>query len=289
MVQEIPRKLTRHLLICVNSFNLSDYVKASLSLVQSMNAELMYGGIKYTILCTYGGADDRIYNHGNVIYASHTKNLSDHNSFIGILCAQHVLPNIPITCVFMHDSCTIKSHVFRAKMKRLSRLDINGWAFAHALGLYNIGVCDLNTALTHAMQWKPITHLDKQVSIALEHTRSTMIVETHEVKGLRALSNFTLSAVDPDTENVDDVDSQSVGAILKFGKRRHVVYLSSLGVFKYSHTPVTFLLPIWVGGFAPHSNDDFNALNSDPVIKQHGLEWARALVPLPTNLITVED
>jgi hypothetical protein len=174
-------------------------------------------------------------------------------------------------------------------MKRLSRLDINGWVFAHALGLYNIGVCDLNTAVTHAMQWKPITHLDKQVSIALEHTRSTMIVETHEVKGLRALSNFTLSGVDPDTENVDDVDSQSVGAILKFGKRRHVVYLSSLGMFKYSHTPVTFLLPIWVGGFAPHSDDDFNAMNSDPIIKQHGLEWARALVPLPTNLIAVED
>jgi hypothetical protein len=116
-----------------------------------------------------------------------------------------------------------------------------------------------------------------------------MIVETHEVKGLRALSNFTLSGVDPDTEDVDDVDSQSIGAILKFGKRRHVAYLSSLGIFKYSHTPVTFLLPIWVGAFAPHSNDDFNALNAHPTIKQFGLDWARALVPLHARRITVED
>ena len=290
MVQEVPRKLTRHLLICVNSFNSSNYVRASLNLVKNMNDELMYGGIKYTILCTYGGgADKHIYSHGNVIYASHTKNLSDHNSFIGILCAQHLLPNIRITCIFVHDSCTIKSQVFRSKMKKISRLNIEGWVFAHALGLYNIGVCDLNTAVTHAMQWKPIKHLDKQVSIALEHTRSTMTVQDHEVKGLRTLSNLTLSGVDPNTDNVDDVDSQSIGAILKFGKRRHVVYLSSLGLFKYSHTPLTFTLPIWVGGFAPHSNDDFNALDSHPIIKRHGLEWARALVPLECNLITVED
>lgn len=283
------RKLTRHLLICVNSFNSSEYVRASLSLVKSINSELMYGGIKYTILCTYGGASECIYNHENVIYVSHKKNLSDHNSFVGILCAQHLLPNNRITCVFIHDSCTIKSQVFRTKMKKMSRLNIEGWVFAHALGLYNIGVCDLKTAIRHAIQWKPITHIDKQVSIALEHTRNTITIEDHEIRGLRALSNLTLSGVDPNTDSIDDVDSQSVGAIMKFGKRRHVVYLSSLGLFKYSHTPVTFLLPIWVGGFVPHSNNDFNTLGSDPLIKQHGLEWARALVPLESNLITVED
>lgn len=289
MVQDVPRKLTRHLLICVNSFNCSEYVSASLNLIQSMNNELCYGGIKYTILCTYGGAEELIYNHGNIIYVSHTQNLSDHNSFIGILRARHLLPKSRVTCMFVHDSCTIKPLVFRSKMKKISRLNVEGWVFAHALGLYNIGVCDLNTATKHAKQWTPIQHLDKQVSIALEHTRTTMTIEGHEIKGLRALSNFTLSGVEPNTDNIDDVDSQSVGAIMKFGKRRHVVFLSSLGLYKYSHTPSSFLLPIWVGAFSPRSIDDFNRLDSNDLIQQHGLGWARALVPMEPSLITIED
>ena len=94
MVQEVPRKLTRHILICVNSFNSSDYVGASLSLVKSMNNELMYGGIKYTILCTYGGADAQQKHGANPVYRvrREAKPVWCHALFIGKrFCFMHQL------------------------------------------------------------------------------------------------------------------------------------------------------------------------------------------------------
>lgn len=292
MVKEVPRKLTRHLLICVNSFNAVPYVQASLDLIRRIHVELSYGGLKYTVLCTYGGGDERCHAHANTIFVSLAKNLSDHNSFVGLLRARDagLLPAATrTTCVFLHDTCAVKPVTFRAKMKHLGRMDVGGWVFAHALGLYNIGVCDLDTALRHAAQWAHISRLDKDVSIALEHTRGVMTVEGMEVRGLRSLSDHTLCGVASQAESVDDVDSHSIGAIWKFGKRRHVVYLGALGVFKYSHTPTSFLLPVWVGAFAPRSEVEFDALTDNPVMKQHQLHWARALVPAAVGLLAAED
>ena len=284
------RKLTRHLLICVNSFNASTYVRASLELVKSIHAELKYGGIKYTILCTYGGGVDMCYKHGNIVFVSHEKNISDHNSFHGIRIAkmQNMLPEVNMTCVFIHDSCSIKPIVFRAKMKRLSRFDITGWVFAHALGLYNIGACDFDTALKQATQWVSVSHIDKLTGIKLEHNRFPMQIGDTQIYGLRCLSNFTLTGVEIESDEENNVDFQSIGSVLKFGKQRHIVFLSAFGIFKYSHTPTSFLLPIWVGAFSPKSSNEFEALKSNPVIKE-GLDWVMPLVPLNPRLISEED
>ena len=127
----MQRKLTRHLLICINSFNSSRYVRYALELINQINLELGYGGVKFSILCVFGGCSTyTVCSFDKTTYVSIPQNLSDHNVYMGISYC-HSLSMLPsrATCVMLHDTSMVKQGCFRKMMMKLSRLDLSGWVF----------------------------------------------------------------------------------------------------------------------------------------------------------------
>lgn len=287
----MERKFTRHLIICINSFNASTYVQYALELTKNINMELNYGGIKFSILCVFGGCNKyNVCTIKNTTYLTIPQNLSDHNIYMGI----NYCNNLPTkffpekaTCVMLHDTCTVKQGCFRKMMMKLSRYDIKGWVFAHALGLYNIGVCDLDFAINHSKKWVGINFLDKETSIKLEHSVDTIQIQNHVVPGLRKYSNKTLNSCSSNVKDFNELDYHSIIPLHAGTKPRHVVFLGALGIFKFTHSPGPFLLPIWVNNYAPSSEDEYNELSSNVHVDQH--KWVRALIPYSGNKIEIED
>lgn len=287
------KRLTRHLVVCINSFNDPFYVGEAQRLVRQIHMELSYGGIKYVVFCAFGGCPEaRVESFDldgkKTIYSCTRKNLSDHNAFPCLKQAERLLPRAA-TVVFLHDTCSVCPGAFRRQMVKLSRLDVQKWTFAHSLGLYNMGVCPVAEALAIADQWEPVGTLPKAASIALEHSRTGIEVEGHFVAALRSRSDESLNAVCNTSDGVDGSDMHSITAV-QLGsspKPRHVVYMGSLGVYKFSHTPGPYLLPIWVGPYAPSSREEFDALGKNAHVKAN--EWVRALLPASWRLITTED
>ena len=68
---------------------------------------------------------------------------------------------------------------------------------------------------------------------------------------------------------------------------RHVVYLAALGVYKFSHTPGSFVLPVWVRPYAPLNSQEYDELTDNPHVKSH--DWVRALIPHQSAKLTTED
>ena len=291
----MQRKLTRHLVICINSFNSSRYVKHAMDLIHQINLELNYGGIKFSILCVFGGCSGvyELCTVKNIMYVTIPQNLSDHNVYMGINHCHNlrVLPE-NATCVMIHDTCMIKQGCFRKMMMKLSRYDLKGWVFGHALGLYNIGVCDIQFAINNSNNWIGIDHLDKQTSIKLEHSREPIQVQNNLVPGLRSFSNKTLNlahSIDG-VHDMNELDYHSIVPMLQNGEtkaRRHVVFIGSLGIYKFSHSPGSFLLPVWVNEYAPISEEEYTALSHNVHVQQNA--WVRALVPFVPTKITCED
>ena len=277
-------------MICINSFNHFKYVEYALKLITQVKMELNYGGIKFSILCVFGGSSE--YNHctiDNTTYISIPQNLSDHNIYMGINYYHKILPQ-KATCVMLHDTCMVKQGCFRKMMMKLSRYDIKKeWVFAHALGLYNIGICSIQFAIEHSHNWIGIEHLDKQTSIKLEHSRESIEIQNKFVPGLRSYSNKTLNAAQNDIHDFHEIDYHSIIPIRQMGetKTRHVVFIGSLGIYKFTHSPGSFLLPIWVPPYAPATHQEYDALSSN-IHVQHN-EWVRALVPyIPQKIVENE-
>ena len=289
----MQRKLTRHLLICINSFNSNRYVKSALELIDQINLELNYGGVKFSILCVFGGCSSyEVCTLNNTTYVSIPHNLSDHNVYMGINYC-HNLSALPkkANCVMLHDTCMVKQRCFRKMMMKLSRYDLKGWVFGHSLGLYNIGVCDLQFAIDNSQNWIDVSHLEKQTSIRLEHSRGTIEVQNKQIPGLRSFSDKTLNRANSaeGVKDFNELDFHSIVPIREDGqtKTKHVVFIGSLGIYKFTHAPGSFLLPIWVNEYAPKSEDEFTALSQNVHVQQN--EWVRALVPYAPIKISVED
>ena len=289
----MQRKFTRHLIICINSFNSSRYVRYALELINQINLELGYGGVKFSILCVFGGCSTyKVCSFDKTTYVSIPQNLPDHNIYMGIHYC-HSLSMLPkrATCVMLHDTSMVKQGCFRKMMMKLSRLDLSGWVFGHPLGLYNIGVCDVQFAIDNSKNWIGITHLDKETSIRLEHSRSFVEVQNKQIPGLRSFSNYTLSQANSEegVKDINELDSHSIVPFREDGqtKTKHVVFIGALGIYKFTHAPGSFLLPIWVGPYAPKNEDEFAALSQNVHVQQN--EWVRALIPYKATKICEED
>lgn len=284
------RKLTRTIVICINSFNSSFYCKNALKLAKSVFDDLNYGGLKFLIVCVFGGCDEfRLMEVPRHYFISIPQNLSDHNAFTGVHHFKHKFPD-PSTFLFIHDTCTIKPSVFRKRVMTLSRLNIEGWIFAHALGLYNIGVCDLKFACKFAKSFEGIQKIEKCDSIKLEHDRNQGVnINGKILNGLRTFSNYTLNDVSSGNNDIDSCDYHSITStnFANERKQRHVVFLGKIGVFKFTFSPGSFLLPIWVNEYAPTDSSQFDALTDNVHIRHH--EWVRALIPHNTQKILSED
>ena len=191
----------------------------------------------------------------------------------------------------LHDTSTVKQGCFLKMMMKLSRYDLEGWVFGHALGLYNIGACDMKFAIDNSKNWICITHLDKETSIRLEHSRGEVEVQNKQISGLRRFSNYTLSQANSEegVKDLNELDFHSIVPMCEHGqtKTKHVVFIGSLGIYKFTHAPGSFLLPIWVGPYAPKSEDEFNALSQNVHVQQN--EWVRALIPYKITKICEED
>ena len=286
-------KFTRHLLICINSFNSSRYVRYALALINQINVELGYGGVKFSILCVFGGCSTyNVCSFDKTTYVSIPQNLSDHNIYMGINYC-HSLSMLPqkATCVMLHDTSMVKQGCFRKMMMKLSRYDLKGWVFGHALGLYNIGVCDVQFAIDNSKNWIGITHLDKETSIRLEQSRSFVEVQNKQIPGLRSFSDYTLNQANSKEGVMDfnELDFHSIVPMREDGqtKTKHVVFIGALGIYKLFHSPVSFLLPIWVNECAPKNEEEYAALSQNIHVQQN--ECFRALVPYVSTKIICED
>lgn len=291
----MQRRFTRHLLICINSFNSSRYVKHALQLINQIHLELNYGGIKFSILCVFGGCSSyEVCTLNNTTYVSIPQNLSDHNIYMGINHCHHVRalpPKKATTCVMLHDTSMVKQGCFRKMMMKLSRYNLKGWVFGHALGLYNIGVCDIEFAINNSQNWIGIDHLDKQTSIQLEHSRGSIEVQNKHIPGLRSFSNKTLNQANSaeGVKDFNELDFHSIVPMYEDGqtKNKHVVFIGALGIYKFTHSPGSFLIPIWVRQYAPTSEEEYATLSQNVHVQQN--EWVRALVPYVPTKITCED
>jgi hypothetical protein len=224
------------------------------------------------------------------MFVSIPQNLSDHNVYAGINFYQSILPKI-CNCVMLHDTCAVKKGCFRKMMMKIGRYDLRGWVFGHALGLYNIGICDMQFALLNSTNWIGITHLEKTDSIRLEHARCKITVQNKNIPGLRSYSNFTLQQANATTgvQDFKELDFHSIVPIREDGqtKTKHVVFIGSLGVYKFTHSPGPFLLPIWVNEFCPTTEEEFEVLSSNKHVQNN--DWVRALIPYLPPKIVRED
>ncbi len=271
------------LVVAINSFNSTYYVLKALALRKEIEEELTGLSVTILIMVVFGGAQNAycrlMDNHG--FFCAIEENLSDYNVFVAVERFASVLPPA-FTLVCLHDTCTIKRGVFGVAMRRLTETEIDGWIFAHSLGLYNLGVCDREFALTHARHFDGIVNIPKNKSIQLEHSRDTVTILaadgcTRNVPGLRSFSSTCLNGLLVADGNVD---LHSIMPVNDDHGDRHVVYISSFGVFKHSHTPMTYLLPILASNLCPQTQRDYKRLTrsyENGELSPH--EWVRALVP----------
>lgn len=288
----MQRKFTRKLLIFINSFNSGHYVKHALQLINQIHRELNYGGIKFSIFCVFGGCSRyEVCCYDKTTFVSIPQNLSDHNIYSGIHHVRALLPK-KATCVMLHDTCAVRQGCFRKMMMRLSRFDLQGFVFGHALGLYNIGVCDVQFAIENSKNWIGVTHLEKNISIQLEHSRSFVEIQNKKIHGLRYFSNKTLNRANS-KEGVQDFMELDFHSIVPFqedgqqAKTKHAVFIGSLGIYKFTHAPGSYMLPIWIGEYAPTSEDEYADLSKNVHVRQH--DWVRALISYTPTKITIED
>lgn len=274
-------------MVCINSFNSSVYASSCVKLLQSVHLELHYGSFEYSVVCAYGGCVEESImgiagtpvGYGDTFHVCIRKNISDHNIFhaLKLLSASGLLPD-EATCIVLHDTCTLKRVAFREAMKRISRLDVRGWIFGHALGLYNIGICDVRFATEFAEQWQGVENISKETSIKLEHSRNPVELECRrQVKGLRMMSNTTLAKTDG-TASFENADSITLVAEAdKLLGRRFGAYIAALGVHKRFSTPRAFAIPVWIPPFNPQSQGEYELISQNKYVQM--FEWARALVP----------
>lgn len=193
----------------------------------------------------------------------------------------------------LRNYCSLQKHtVWKILLPRSWAQDWFDWfVFAHALGLYNIGVCDVQFAIENSKKWVGIRNLDKETSIRLEHSRGEVEIQKKKVFGLRNFTNFTLSQANSEdgVKDFNELDFHSIVAMREDTqtKTKHVVFIGSLGIYKFTHAPGSFLLPIWVGPYAPKNEEEFAALSNNVHIQQN--EWVRALVPYVPAKIMCED
>ncbi len=225
----------------INSFNSSKYVN---------NAQILSQDIEdkgFLTIIVYGGALEfaclKLSDKKWVI--SIKENLSDNNAFFGFEQAfrvGHFRENSfrSSTYIYIHDTCQISDNF----VERINKIpSVSGWIFAHIYGLYNIGVCDQTFLLTRANDFKGMTHIPKDKSIALEQGESIHI-EGIEIKPLIHYSKRTLAKVI--TDKFSNCDFMSLNAVgVSSDSKRFVTYIGSLGIYKFVGSHVSYFVPIW--------------------------------------------
>ena len=241
----------------INSFNNSKYVRSAQSLTEDISSK------GFVCITVYGGGSTfsclQISERKWVI--SIQENLSDNNAFLGFEKAFFV-GNFrenefrDATYIYIHDTCQTSGSF----VDRINELPaVKGWIFAHIYGLYNIGICDQMFLLTRGNDFKGITSIPKDKSIALEQGQVVFIGGV-EIMPLLHYSRHTLAEVI--TDQISSCDFMSLNAFgTSSDSKRYVTFIGSLGIYKFVGSRVSYFVPIWASpGHEVRSQKDYDAM-----------------------------
>lgn len=226
--------------ICINSFNSSEYMYAAMELLDATTAQHM----SCKIMIAFGGCTKELAFklNSNIYIVTTTSNLSDHNTYIAyaVLCKTGI--SWPTgRFVLLHDTCVL-TESFKARIEHLGSLsDLPPFVFAHCYGLYNMGLATHDFMVQRDMDWHGINRLPKDLGIQLEQG-ADIIIEGRKIRSLHSFSNMTLSK----GGDIGCVDTFTVQPSLIRGQLRYASFVSAFGVYKTFASKSSFAVPIFV-------------------------------------------
>lgn len=279
-----------HLTIIINSFNASPYFGCSLDVAQQIEQALSTLICMPKIVICYGGCGSRaLHTIGTRTYVTLEKNLSDYASYVAVkeLTSRGIIDE-HCKCLLLHDTICVKADAFLHAILDILADSHDGprFQFAHPLGWYNMGVGDAALLAELGALFDRVTHIPKELGYALEHGRQV----THEnvtLLPLRHFSKITLakhrvavSDLSPPSllEQLNALTFHSLGAIDYCGKSRVAVYLASLGIYKFTHGPTSYQVPVWADADLPTSVDNWKRQKATNAHWQGSMDWALPLV-----------
>ena len=270
------------IVFCINTFDSEKYITACDRIIMKIH-ELIKDRFQFLILCGVGGCRlCKCYKNNNTIYSCITENLSDHNIYLAVRqCVEDdgISPLLKreYKYVMIQDTMWPDETRFSQCIYAIENAQISDkFVFAHSLGLYNLGVATLDFLLERANEWNDIDILNKTDGILLETGRYVILnTKTGEKKQMRPLRHFTkhtlsniMASTDGDLHNSTFlVDSISIGSVTdKWGNNKHYAYIASLGMYKMTHVPETFEVPIWVPPLVATTEEEWmNMWKNNPI------------------------
>lgn len=255
--------------IAINSFYTEYYINCLNKLIleiKSILSEKYEFNQDYHIVCGIGGCDKNdLKMEDGILKAYIDKNLSDHNIYLAVQLAfmNNTIPSeyARHTWMMIHDTTWPHSQTFLNRVARIMTRPVpTGWIFAHTLGLYNMGICSLDFILVRAKDWIGVQYLPKINGIYLETGRST-IVDGIKLIPLRTYSRLTMAKLEHTGSIFQDTletDYISLGCVCENGRSKHYAFLSSFGMYKFTHVDASFDVPIWRPPFVANSVSEWD-------------------------------
>jgi hypothetical protein len=278
----IPNVPKVKLWIVINSFNSAFYISACMRLAVEIRKHLDEMVPRPRILLVFGGSTSR---RVDVVFgitvARIDKNLSDYGAFVGV----HDTVKAGIIgrydrCVLLHDTVWPREGRFLEAMIDVQNAKRTTLPFLHAhpLGWYNLGIGRADFFENIGAEYAKVQSIPKQLGYELEHGKSLTFGEVI-LKPLREYSKYTIARHRVGAGDIDALTTHSTGAVVIQGKSRVVVYVASLGIFKLSHGPTSYQVPIYSDYDLPCTEKDWYAMR----MKYPQMDWCLPLLEVDPN------
>ena len=274
--------------IVINTFNDEDYITQACALANEIEEQLSEMIPVPQITLAIGGCDEDDVISCCRTYVRSRKNMSDYGALLAIRrCVNDGLMSPEDRCLLLHDTTWPKQRAFINAMLDLQNAPINEHAFmfAHPLGWYNIGVGPAAFLMRFASAFDRVSCIPKQVAYALEHGGEHVTHEGTRLPSLRMFSKVSIGAHRVDVSSIPacanaNLTMHSTGAVNFMGKSRVVVYLASLGLFKFTHGPTSYQVPVWSNADIATDTAAWKKMRKEHPTWQHGMDWALPLVSI---------
>jgi hypothetical protein len=265
--------------IIINSFNSSFYVDSAVKLSTEINRQLKTMVPQPRVLLVIGGSKKRQVDSLPMFCACRIQqNLSDYGSLVGVHDAleSNVMQKSD-RCVLLHDTVWPREDTFFRAMIDIQNTEMYNtpFCFAHPLGWYNLGVGSADFFARMGSQYQNVDILPKELGYKLEHG-NTIFINGAKLSPLREHSIYTIAKHRVSDGNFGDLTTHSTGAMNIDGRSRVVVFLPSLGVFKFTHGPTSYQVPIYADTDLPRTEEEWRQLQR----KYPQMNWCLPLIQI---------
>ena len=265
--------------IIINSFNSSFYVNSAVKLSLEITRQLKTMVPQPRVLLVIGGSKKRRVDSLPMFCACRIQqNLSDYGSFVGVHDAleSNVMKKSD-RCVLLHDTVWPREDTFFRAMIDIQNTEMYNtpFCFAHPLGWYNLGVGSADFFARMGSQYQNVDILPKELGYKLEHG-NTISINGAKLSPLREHSIYTIAKHRVSDGNFGDLTTHSTGAMNIDGRSRVIVFLPSLGVFKFTHGPTSYQVPIYADTDLPRTEEEWRQLQR----KYPQMNWCMPLIQI---------